>query len=1233
MPSLSAHMDQEEKALVSPEARKALVRFVDAASPEVTRKAWACFKEGGVREFWVDGPTLCGEIRAAGLHTSTLSYEEGVWVGECDCAAGAGCAHVNALANFWIDRIDRAPHTRPAPLLGKPRILHPLAREESAAATKPAVPPTTPVPAPVPLPQASRVAVQRAPAKPAVEAEAPGFVSAAILEIEEALGRRLVYKERATLKALAALHTDFRKHTWGGINVGLLRQHGFRLPSTEKLADWENVFNDWWESGKSPATPGELWQFMAYDLERASQQPFPFLAVITDTRAVRERLALLEIEKELRVWNNAIQKGVEGVQLPSPKVAGLRLKLSTKGWIVQVQTAPDAAFTDAKSNFYSSLRGELFLSEHTGLPAAQFTLLGLLRSEALFREEPTSLRRLVRAALALPELVSLMVGPQDELFVVETLPLSYLAGKGAPGRIVFSLVSAQEEDASSAVFLHAEPYPLYLWREKLWRGPSPLPAMSAPVALLGRAELLRKMDTQGVRFAKELELKVQRISLRPRLELRLEPSYFGGREQVSLRLCAGTPELKARLLWSHVGWHWVEGGIPPSATAEGVVLDYDRSKAELVAGLLSVLRISVFDETRWSCDLTNKFPEQFTEWRATLPPGVEFFADKALAGLIDAPWKASVGVRSVAPEASKRDWFDITIGLQVEDTKLSEQELALLLKARGRWVRLPGHGFRRLEVRNPAEAPGLGLLDQLGLSAQEVLAGSGSATHRVHALQLAGAGELIQDKGLVELVRRSVSAVDTSTPPLPPALTAELRPYQLEGFHFLSYLSRNGFGGILADDMGLGKTVQTLAWLLLLESEARAAGRAFHALVACPKSVTHGWMSETARFAPGLKVSLFSPGIFDKTGFPEGLLVCNYTQLRLNSEVFQAQAWAAVVLDEGQFIKNPGSQLAVTARELRSTHRIILTGTPVENRTSDLWSLFAFAQPGLLGSQAGFKRQYPQDDPAALGRLQRRTRHFMLRRTKQQVATDLPARIEDEIVVDLEEKQQLLYTAELKRARQQLLGVQDERGLDAVRFNILTSLLRLRQICCHPGLVSPEFRAEPSAKLEALVERLEELRAEGRKVLVFSQFVGMLEIIAERLQQEKIPHLLLTGQTEDRAALVERFQKEPDLSVFLLSIKAAGFGLNLTAADFVILYDPWWNPAVEAQAIDRAHRIGQTQVVTAYRLLAADTIEQKIRALQKEKAELANRIVQEESLAGVMDLESLRAILDAGAEG
>jgi hypothetical protein len=445
-----------------------------------------------------------------------------------------------------------------------------------------------------------------------------------------------------------------------------------------------------------------------------------------------------------------------------------------------------------------------------------------------------------------------------------------------------------------------------------------------------------------------------------------------------------------------------------------------------------------------------------------------------------------------------------------------------------------------------------------------------------------------------EPLRRRAAEIHTRiNPPAPPAIRAELRPYQLDGFQFLAYLAANRFGGILADDMGLGKTLQTLAWLAWL----RDRGETRPALVVCPKSVQNGWRAEAARFFPSLPVALWdrreTGSGLDGTA---GLVVINYAQMRIRASDLQDVDWSAVVLDEAQAIKNPDSQNARAACDLKAAHKLALTGTPIENKLLDLWSIMEFAMPGVLGNRTEFGRRFnPERDPGATASLAGALRPFLLRRTKTQVASELPERVEEDLLCPLEGVQSQLYEAELKRVQAIRLALKTRADLDRTRFHVLTALLRLRQICCHPCLVSPDLRAAPSAKIEALVDLLEPLMAEGNKVLVFSQFTSVLDLLQEELNPYEWPLFLLTGQTENRGELVERFQACDGPAVFLLSLKAAGAGLNLTAASYVVLFDPWWNPAVEAQAIDRTHRIGQTQRVNAYRLVAAGSVEEKIR--------------------------------------
>ena len=466
-------------------------------------------------------------------------------------------------------------------------------------------------------------------------------------------------------------------------------------------------------------------------------------------------------------------------------------------------------------------------------------------------------------------------------------------------------------------------------------------------------------------------------------------------------------------------------------------------------------------------------------------------------------------------------------------------------------------------------------------------------------------------------------------------MRATLRPYQEEGFHFLTHLAARGFGGILADDMGLGKTVQALAWLLHQSHAHTAAGatKPFRALVICPKSVMHGWLTETERFAPELTAEAFTPLLSFATRMPGpadrgAILVVNYAQLRLNTDWFQRHAWDAVILDEAQFIKNPTSQTAAIARAIPAAHRVALTGTPIENRLLDLWSLFAFAQPGLLGSQAGFRSQYPVEDPTAPARLRRRVRHFMLRRTKAQVLSDLPEKTEQTLFCELGEEQRKVYDELREHYRLELSGRIGRMGIGRSRIAVLEALLRLRQTACHPGLVDPARLDEPAAKLDTLLEQLSEVIDEGHKVLVFSQFTSFLAIVRRHLDERGITYEYLDGKTTDRQARVQRFQEDADCRLFLVSLKAGGQGLNLTAADYIYILDPWWNPAVEAQAVDRAHRIGQTRRVFAYRLIARDTVEEKIVALQDRKRELAESIVRaDESMVSSLTAEDVEMLL------
>jgi SNF2 family DNA or RNA helicase len=463
-------------------------------------------------------------------------------------------------------------------------------------------------------------------------------------------------------------------------------------------------------------------------------------------------------------------------------------------------------------------------------------------------------------------------------------------------------------------------------------------------------------------------------------------------------------------------------------------------------------------------------------------------------------------------------------------------------------------------------------------------------------------------------------------------LNAELRPYQKDGFDFLAHLVRIKLGGILADDMGLGKTLQTLTWLAWLQDQNKKNHKP--SLVICPASVLHNWRREAEKFTPNLKVLVLESGAARhnlRKQIPQhDLIVTNYALLRRDLEEFHKFSFRAVILDEAQFIKNPGAQVTQSVKQLKCENKIALTGTPLENRLLDLWSIVDFIQPGYLGNQEQFLETYEprganaeSEQRIARRRLSAKLRPLLLRRLKKHVAKDLPDRIEERRDCPLGDEQRKLYLAELRRSRDQVMKAVETQGLNKSKMHVLAALTRLRQVCCHPSLVGSDTA---SGKTETLFELLDPLIADGQKVLVFSQFVQMLQLLEKDCAARQIKTHMLTGQTKDRQAVVNAFQSDTGAGVFLLSLRAAGTGLNLTNASYVVLYDPWWNPAVEAQAIDRSHRIGQTQTVNAYRLIAPGTVEEKIWELQQSKAQTIADVLGEEGFARsltAVDLEYL----------
>ncbi|WP_241665923.1 DEAD/DEAH box helicase [Prescottella subtropica] len=483
-----------------------------------------------------------------------------------------------------------------------------------------------------------------------------------------------------------------------------------------------------------------------------------------------------------------------------------------------------------------------------------------------------------------------------------------------------------------------------------------------------------------------------------------------------------------------------------------------------------------------------------------------------------------------------------------------------------------------------------------------------------------------QVQGLLDVASSATTAV-------PDDLDATLRPYQVDGFRWLAFLRTHGLGGILADDMGLGKTLQSLALICHAHREHPDAAPV---LIVAPTSVVGNWVSEAARFAPGLRVVAVTE-TSTKRGAPlaesiagADVIVTSYTLLRLDADEYLARPWSMLLLDEAQFVKNHQSKTYQCVRRVESPVKIAITGTPMENNLMELWSMLSITAPGLFPEPKAFADTYRKpiesgSAPEMLERLRRRIKPLMLRRTKEQVASDLPAKQEQVLEIDLSPKHRKLYDTHLQRERRKILGLVDD--LDRNRFTILQSLTLLRRLSLDAALLDDKHAAVPSAKIDALLEQLADVIAGGHRALVFSQFTGFLARVRDRLDADGIEYAYLDGKTRARARVIDAF-KTGSAPVFLISLKSGGFGLNLTEADYCFLLDPWWNPATEAQAVDRTHRIGQTRNVMVYRLIARDTIEDKVTALQGRKSALFDAVVDGDGAFGsALTADDIRELL------
>ncbi|MCP9000667.1 DEAD/DEAH box helicase [Pseudarthrobacter sp. RMG13] len=706
----------------------------------------------------------------------------------------------------------------------------------------------------------------------------------------------------------------------------------------------------------------------------------------------------------------------------------------------------------------------------------------------------------------------------------------------------------------------------------------------------------------------------------------------------------------AQPLWRHPGDHGYRDDTAEARILEGIGQPWNVVPAlgESATGGWGTPRLSA------SAELSGLDTLAFTE--DVLPelrnaPDVSVDTAGDIADYREAEEAPVVSISTKATE--QRDWFDLGIQISLEGQPVSFAAVFSALAAGQTKMLLPSGAYFSLDLPE---------LHQLRALIEEArsLQDNKDAPLQISRFQ-AGLWDELAQLGIVDeqaaAWREAVGGLlegGINGLPLPPSLNAELRPYQLEGYNWLSFLYRHSLGGILADDMGLGKTVQALALMCAAKEQAASvpedadsAGAEVPApdvpapdgvtpfLVVAPTSVVGNWAAEAARFAPGLTVRIVSE-TFAKNSQDAAvelagadIVITSYALFRIDYDSYASKTWAGLVLDEAQFVKNHQSKAYQCARKLPAAFKLAITGTPLENNLMEFWALTSIVAPGLFSSPKRFAEYYQKPvekngDKGQLDKLRRRVRPLMMRRTKDQVIQDLPPKQEQILEVVLNPRHQKVYQTHLQRERQKILGLIED--VNKNRFTIFQSLTLLRQLSLDASLVDPSLSGVRSSKLDVLFEQLDDLVAEGHRALIFSQFTGFLGKVRERLVEEKIEFCYLDGGTRNRTDVVNEF-KNGSAPVFLISLKAGGFGLNLTEADYVFLLDPWWNPASEAQAVDRTHRIGQARNVMVYRLVAKDTIEEKVMALKARKSQLFADVMEGDALSsGSITAEDLAGL-------
>ena len=985
----------------------------------------------------------------------------------------------------------------------------------------------------------------------------------------------------------------------------------------------------------------EFWNYIAHAFEKENFEYPEFLEVVTDREWTRQRMEEWERRREESEWRyqvevfekRPIEDGVEGIEF--------RLRISTREARLMVKRDGEEEFSRiANEEDYESLQerytnGGLRMDAGSEILWSKFNLAvdpdeGTDGGLTLDNIENC---RLLNRLFHQPELKGLIVNLDEHPYQISDKPLHWVCREDSMGTQDYELqlVTGDDRDVSHTVRLLPGDEALFMSDEWVFTGPEHWvksetlidPRVTIPNTVVESESGVAFLFRLGAQVPDSLEKRIEEEELNITFELSISSQATGASsEHMLMKILAENSTGTREEVLGREGWDVVQR---PEVVGD-TLYRYDRTLQRRVGSLIAPMQ-PTYDGNLgcYRSRVTKNFPDKYAEWLETLPEAINIKADKDLATLEAEPVEAQVSFEVVDENI---DWFDLKVVVKVEGMDLSQEEIRTLVQARGEFVRMERGGWLRLKMNLSEEQRQA--VSRIGLDPFDLT----GEVHRMHALQLAEplAKEVFDAAAWEKISNRANNLKLQVRPEVPPGLNVNLRPYQIEGFHFLSYLATNQFGGILADDMGLGKTIQSLTWLLWMRDQF--GDNPPPSLVVCPKSVLDIWGDEVVKAAPAIRVQVLRNRTeldVSRLGKDIDLLVINYSQLRTCAEELQTMKWLGIILDEGQQIKNPDSKAAKSARALEGQNRLVLTGTPIENRLLDVWSLMSFAMPGILGDRKYFREHFDRrKDNQSQTRLTARLRPFLLRRTKGEVALDLPPKIEEDVFSEMEDVQKQLYQEELERIQKVLLGVENDASLRKNSFVILQGLMRLRQICCHPGLLDSKYRSEPSSKLNGLFYLLDQLHEEGHKVLVFSQFVSMLDIIRDELEERDRPFSYLTGQTKNRHEVISDFQESKDPKTFLLSLKAGGSGLNLTSASYVVLYDPWWNPAVENQAIDRCHRIGQESKVNAYRLLVRESVEEKIRVLQQQKSAMMTSVLGEEGFTRNLEMDDLKFLFNAG---